>query len=281
MEVFHKADLITDKIKKLRASDKTIGFVPTMGALHEGHLSLIRICRQQNDYTLASIFVNPTQFNDQSDLKKYPRMPERDLAMLQDGGCDLVFMPGEKEIYPEPDTRQFDFGTLDKCMEGQFRPGHFNGVAQVVTRLFDIVLPHRAYFGLKDFQQLAIIKRVVKVLHYPVEIVPCPIVRENDGLAMSSRNMLLSPEERKTALNLSRSLFKAKKLKETHAPQAVREIITDQLHAIPGIRLEYFEIVTGSDLLPAGSWIAKDEIIGCLAARVGNVRLIDNINFSS
>lgn len=280
MEVFHLSALITNRIDRLRESGKTIGFVPTMGALHEGHLSLVRLCHQQNDIVVASIFVNPTQFNDKVDLYRYPRTPEKDMELLGSAGCDIVFMPGEKEIYPEPDTRQFDFGNLGSILEGKYRPGHFNGVAQVVTRLFDIIKPQRAYFGLKDFQQLAIIKKVTADLHYPVEIVPCPIIREPDGLAMSSRNMLLQPEERITALELSQSLFQARRMKESHAPAAVRQWVVEHLNAMPGISLEYFEIVSSRDLLPVDNWNGRDPVIGCLAARVGRIRLIDNINFS-
>ena len=281
MEVIYTAAQLAAKTVSFRKAGKSVGFVPTMGALHEGHLSLIRICRHQNDFAVASIFVNPTQFNDKNDLKKYPRMPEKDLDMLRTAGCDVVFMPGEKEVYPEPDTRVFDFGELDKVMEGKQRPGHFNSVAQVVTRLFDLVKPHRTYFGLKDFQQVAIIKKVVRDLHYPVEIVACPIVRESDGLAMSSRNMLLSTEERKRALNLSQSLFMAKKMKDQHTPAEVKRFVMDHISSSPGIEPEYFEIVDGTHLMPADTWEAPGYVIGCLAAHVGCVRLIDNINFSS
>jgi pantoate--beta-alanine ligase len=281
MEVFHKAAQVTARILGLKESGKSIGFVPTMGALHEGHLSLIRNCRKQNDVVVASIFVNPTQFNDKNDLERYPRMPEKDLEMLGSAGCDMVFMPGEPEIYPEPDTRQFDFGGLDRIMEGEHRPGHFNGVAQVVTRLFDIVKPNRAYFGLKDFQQLAIIKKITGDLQYAVEIVPCPIIRECDGLAMSSRNMLLSREERSRALILSQSLFLAKKMKDQQTPAEVKKFVIERINATPGVELEYFEIINGQDLRPADSWSSRDDVIGCVAARVGKIRLIDNINFSS
>jgi pantoate--beta-alanine ligase len=281
MEVYYKAIPLASRIKELRDSGKTIGYVPTMGALHEGHLSLIRICKQQNDFTVATIFVNPTQFNDKSDLERYPRMPEKDQALLESAGCDLVFLPDVKEVYPETDTRVFDFGNLDQVMEGEHRPGHFNGVAQVVTRFFDMIKPHRAYFGLKDFQQVAIIRKVTGDLHYPVEIVACPIVRECDGLAMSSRNMLLSSEERKKALALSQSLFMAKRLKEEHTPAEIKEIVVDYLHTTPGVELEYFEIIDGMTLLPTKVWNLQHDVIGCVAARVGKVRLIDNINFSS
>lgn len=281
MKVFHKKTLIAAEIQQLRESGKSIGFVPTMGALHEGHLSLVRMSREQNDITVVSIFVNPTQFNDKSDLEHYPRMPEKDQAMLRSAGCDIIFMPDEKEVYPEPDTRIFNFGGLDSVMEGKQRPGHFNGVAQVVTRLFDMVNPHRAYFGLKDFQQLAIVRKVVKDLKYAVEIVSCPIVRECDGLAMSSRNMLLDAGQRKQALILSQSLFTARELKHNHTPQEVIHKVSAQFEKSPGVKLEYFEIIDGITLKPAKEWSDDHEVIGCIAARVGKIRLIDNINFSS
>jgi pantoate--beta-alanine ligase len=281
MEVIYKKAPLSQRVRELKGLGKTIGFVPTMGALHEGHLSLIRISKQRDDITIASIFVNPNQFNDKDDLKRYPRMPEKDTSMLESAGCDIVFMPDENEMYPEPDNRVFDFGGLDNVMEGKQRPGHFNGVAQIVTRFFDVVEPHRAYFGLKDFQQLAIIKKVVSDLHYPVKVISCPIVRECDGLAMSSRNMLLSSAERKQALALSRTLFEAKKMKETHTVNEIKTFVTDQLQSAPGVETDYFEIIDGSTLLPATSWNSNDDVIGCVAARVGKIRLIDNINFSS
>lgn len=279
MEVFHKAGLLAQRIATLRAYGNTIGFVPTMGALHAGHLSLVRTCAQQNDITVASIFVNPTQFNDKRDLERYPRMPERDMDLLQSAGCRLVFMPDEREIYPEPDTREFDFGGLDRIMEGKHRPGHFRGVAQVVTRLFDIVTPHRAYFGLKDFQQLAIIRKVTTDLGYPVEIIPCPIVRESDGLAMSSRNILLDPEQRRAATILSAALFEARKRKARHSPAEVKQFVEGMIGDAPLVMLEYFEIVDAGSLQPVTTW-TNESVIGCLAARVGKIRLIDNINFS-
>jgi pantoate--beta-alanine ligase len=281
MELFHTSASVSKKTAHLRESGKTIGFVPTMGALHEGHLSLVRISRQQNDYTITSIFVNPNQFNNRKDLERYPRMPDFDKEVLAGTGCDFLFMPDEKQVYPEPDTRVFDFGGLDKMMEGTHRPGHFNGVAQVVTRLFDIVQPNKAYFGLKDFQQLAIIKKVTADLRYPVDIVGCPIIRECDGLAMSSRNMLLSAVERKQALMLSKMLFMAKEMKTGHQPAEVKQFVIQMLSTSPGIKLEYFEIIDGTNLLPVHSWEKGKSIIGCLAAGIGNIRLIDNINFSS
>ena len=194
----------------LKKEGKSVGFVPTMGALHEGHVSLVKKSIEQNDITVVSVFVNPTQFNNQEDLIKYPRTLDKDTSLLESVGADIVFAPLVKEIYPEPDTRQFDFGLLDKVMEGKFRPGHFNGVAQVVSRLFDIVKPDRAYFGEKDFQQLAIIRDMVKQYNFPIEIVPMPIIRELSGLAKSSRNQRLSETEKEQAVAISRILFKSK-----------------------------------------------------------------------
>jgi pantoate--beta-alanine ligase len=279
-EAFHKATLLTSRIVSIRESGKSVGLVPTMGALHEGHISLVKTSKQQNEYTVVSIFVNPTQFNNRQDLDRYPRMPGKDMEMLAEAGCDIVFMPDEREIYPEPDNRQFNFDGLDTTMEGKFRPGHFNGVAQVVTRLFDIVQPHRAYFGLKDFQQLAIIQKVVKDLHYQVEIVPCPIVRETDGLAMSSRNMLLSYEGRKKAVILSHVLSRAKEMKDSSTPDEVIKFVIHEIQKKPEIKLEYFEIIKSSNLTPAVTWDTGAEVIGCIAAWVDKIRLIDNINFS-
>jgi pantoate--beta-alanine ligase len=207
-------------------------------------------------------------------------MPEKDQEMLESAGCDILFLPDEKEVYPEPDTRQFDFGGLDRYMEGKHRPGHFNGVAQVVTRLFDILHPHKAYFGLKDYQQLAIIRKVTADLHYPVDIISCPIIRESDGMAMSSRNILLNEAERKRALVLSQSLFMAGKMKARHTPAEIKRFVMDNITSVPGVTLEYFEIVNGATLLPTDIWEVENGVIGCLAARVGKIRLIDNINFS-
>lgn len=266
-------------IQNLKHEGKNIGFVPTMGALHKGHISLVERCVADNDITVVSIFVNPTQFNDKNDLKNYPRMPERDIPMLEAAGVDIVFMPTEQEIYPEPDTRVFDFGMLDKVMEGKFRPGHFNGVAQVVSKLFDIVAPHRAYFGQKDYQQLAIIRAMVRMLGYTIEIVGCPIVREPDGLAMSSRNLLLSPEHRKSAPLIHKTLAEARN--KTHE-LSVKEMILwviNQVNADPNLKVEYFELADANTLLPVESWDHPNGIIGCIAVWAGNIRLIDNMMF--
>jgi pantoate--beta-alanine ligase len=268
-------------IGSLKISGHRTGFVPTMGALHEGHISLVNICKKENEITVVSIFVNPNQFNDKKDLENYPCMPEKDIKLLEEAGCDVVFMPGVAEIYPEPDTRSFDFGLLGEVMEGKHRPGHFNGVAQVVTRLFEIVKPDRAYFGLKDFQQLAIIKKVTKDFNLPVEIIPCPIVRESDGLAMSSRNTLLTPDERSHAARIYATLFRAREMAPDSSPDEIRKFVTGRINEDPYLQTEYFEIADDTTLQPIESWDQAGGKIGCVAVKVGKVRLIDNVNFSS
>jgi pantoate--beta-alanine ligase len=252
-----------------------------MGALHAGHISLVQTSKRQNDITVVSIFVNPTQFNNKEDLVRYPRTLDADLPLLEKEGCDFVFLPGEKEMYPEPDLRVFSFGNLDKVMEGKFRPGHFNGVAQIVTKLFDIVTPDRAYFGQKDFQQLAIIRKLTTDCRYPVEIVACPIVRESDGLAMSSRNMLLSPEERQHAALIFRTLLKAQKTGTSVSPGRLKKAVTDTINKDPFLNVEYFEIVDDKNLQPVKSWDNPGMKVGCIAVHAGKVRLIDNITFNS
>lgn len=256
---------------------KAIGFVPTMGALHEGHISLVKKCCEQNDICVVSIFVNPTQFNNQADLEKYPRTIEQDTKILEKAGASIVFVPSVEEIYPEPDTRQFDFGQLDKVMEGKFRPGHFNGVAQVVSRLFDIVKPDRAYFGEKDFQQLAIIRQMVRQCNIPVEIVPMPIRREESGLAMSSRNQRLNDEEKSEAVNIYRVLSESKKLNMHKAVEEIREKVIDDINKIGSLKVEYFEIVDGNTLQQITNWSETDYAVGCITVFCGDVRLIDNI----
>ena len=281
MEIFQSAQQIASRCQSLRAAGKIIGFVPTMGALHAGHLSLLRACHRESDITVVSIFVNPTQFNDKNDLLIYPRMPDSDAAMVEAEGCDIVFIPGEKEIYPEPDTRVFDFGGLDAVMEGKHRPGHFNGVAQVVTRFFEIIKPHRAYFGSKDFQQLAIIRKVTGDMNLPVEIVACPIIREPDGLAMSSRNMLLTPEQRMHAAVISQTLFRARTMTATHRVDEVKKFVTETINSDPLMETEYFEIAEDNTLQPVHAWSEPCSKTGCVAVKIGGIRLIDNINFSS
>lgn len=258
-------------------SGKKVGFVPTMGALHEGHISLIKKARSENDIVVCSIFVNPTQFNNPNDLAKYPRTPKRDSELLRNAGCDILFSPSVEEMYPEKDTRTFDFGGLDKVMEGAHRPGHFNGVAQIVSKLFDAVKPHNAYFGKKDFQQLVIIKYITKKLNLSVNIVPCETVREADGLAMSSRNLLLNEEERKVASQLSKVLFFVKEKADELSVKELIEKVNEMLSVSALIKLEYFEIVDADTLLPVNK-ILPGKTVACIAAFVGNVRLIDNIS---
>lgn len=264
-------------IQKQISEGKTIGFVPTMGALHEGHLIIIKRAVQENDFVVVSIFVNPIQFNNPEDLEKYPRNLNEDIQKLEDTGCKLVFAPSVEEIYPEPDLTDFDFGQLDKVMEGKFRPGHFKGVAIVVKRLFEIVTPHKAYFGEKDFQQLAIIKRMVNILQIPVEIVPCPIVREPDGLAMSSRNARLTKEERSEAPLIYKTLSGIKENYSWFIPDGVKQLIRGEIQDSPFFRLEYVDIVDTETLQPFDDWDDVEHAVVCVAVFVGSVRLIDNI----
>jgi pantoate--beta-alanine ligase len=267
------------EVLKVRKSGKTIGFVPTMGALHQGHISLQQRARNENDFTVCSIFVNPIQFNNPEDLEKYPRTEEEDLRKLRDSGCDLVFMPAAQEMYPEKNTVKYEFDHLDKVMEGEFRPGHFNGVAVVVKKLFDIIQPHNAYFGEKDFQQLAIIKALVKMIRIPVEIIPCPTLREPSGLAMSSRNERLSPEDRETASVIYKTMCQAKNKVPAMAPAEIEAWVKQEIIAANGMRMEYFNLVDAETLLPVQEWKAGQAVRGCLAAYIGGVRLIDNILF--
>jgi pantoate--beta-alanine ligase len=255
------------------------GFVPTMGALHPGHLALVRQAVAENDVVVVSIFVNPTQFNDKNDLLQYPRTLEADCRLLEASGAAIVFAPSVEEIYPEPDQRVFDFGTLATVMEGKFRPGHFNGVAQVVSRLFDRVQPDRAYFGEKDFQQLAIIRAMVKQLQLPVEIIVHPIVREPDGLAMSSRNTRLSPELRKNAVAISKALFASRNEKNRLSVADLKRAVIEEINAVPGLETEYFEIVDGNSLQAVSDWKDSAFVVGCIAVYAGAVRLIDNIGY--
>lgn len=268
---------VSAAVVKWKSEQQRIGFVPTMGALHQGHISLINRSVAENDKTVVSIFVNPTQFNDPNDLKNYPRNLEKDLALLASTGCDLVFSPSVIEMYPEPDTRQFNFGPIEQVMEGAHRPGHFNGVAQVVSKLFDIVSPHKAYFGEKDFQQLAIIKNMVQQLNYSIDIVPCAIVREFDGLAMSSRNALLTPEQRTLAVQISKTLFEAQKKAGILSVNDLKRWVINTLNEIEGFETDYFDIVDDLSLQPIANWNHPTPIHGCVAVKVGRIRLIDNV----
>ncbi|MGL5226998.1 MAG: pantoate--beta-alanine ligase [Bacteroidales bacterium] len=264
-------------INQAREEGKKIGFVPTMGALHNGHIQLVKRCVAENEFAVVSVFVNPTQFNDKNDLLKYPRTLEADCKLLEEAGCNLVFAPTVDEVYPEEDTRLFDFGQLDKVMEGEFRPGHFNGVAQVVSKLFDMVTPDNAYFGEKDFQQLAIIRQMVKQLNSPVEIHPCPIVREESGLAMSSRNTRLTPEQLAEAPKIYQTLLASKAMKETKSVSEVKAWVINELNKNEFFRVEYFDIVDGLTLQSLNNWSESGYAVGCIAVFCGEVRLIDNI----
>lgn len=257
--------------------DKTIGFVPTMGALHQGHISLVERARAECDTVVVSVFVNPTQFNDKTDLKNYPRTPEADAAMLEAAGVDYVLFPSVEEIYPEPDTRIFDFGQVDKVMEGATRPGHFNGVAQVVSRLFAIVEPDKAYFGEKDFQQIAVIRAMMAQLGLTLEIVDCPIIRDTDGLALSSRNTLLTPEHRAAAPHIYQVLSAATTKLGEMTPQQLTAWVVEQVESNPLLKVIYFQAVDALSLQQVENWTDSQRIQGCIAVQAGQIRLIDNI----
>lgn len=254
-----------------------VGFVPTMGALHAGHRSLVERARKECQTVVVSVFVNPTQFNDKNDLRNYPRTPEADLALLAQAGADVVFMPTVCEMYPEPDTRQFDFGQIDKVMEGATRPGHFNGVAQVVSRLFDIVNPAKAYFGEKDFQQIAVIKAMNRQLGIAVEIVECPIVRDSDGLALSSRNALLDEEHRKSAPQIYATIKLAAEKAGKMTPAELKAWVTEQVERDGTMKVIYFQAVDALSLQEVAAWEDSDRIQGCIAVQAGAIRLIDNV----
>ena len=279
MKLIHTVQELRTELNAQRLAGKKIGFVPTMGALHEGHASLVKLAVAENDVVVVSDFVNPTQFNDQNDLLKYPRTLEADCELLEKVGAHYVFAPSVEEIYPEPDTRQFSYAPLDTVMEGKFRPGHFNGVCQVVSKLIMMVEPHCAYFGEKDFQQLAIIREMVKQMNFPIRIVGCPIVRESDGLALSSRNARLSDIQRGQALNISKTLFASKEYAATHTVEETQAFVEQAIAASEGFELEYFEIVDGLTLQKIAGWDDTDYAVGCITVFCGEVRLIDNIKF--
>ena len=279
MKIVHTIKELQATLADLRAQQKSVGLVPTMGALHEGHASLVKRSVAENDATVVSVFVNPTQFNDPTDLEKYPRTLEADCRLLEACGATLAFAPAVAEMYPEPDTRTFSYAPLDTVMEGAFRPGHFNGVCQIVSKLFYAVEPDRAYFGEKDFQQLAIIREMVKQLQLPLQIVGCPIVREADGLALSSRNARLTPEQRQQALQISQTLFASRTFGATHSVSETCQFVEEAIAAAPGLRLEYFELVDGRTLQTIRQWEDTDYAVGCITVFCGEVRLIDNIKY--
>ncbi|MDI3505903.1 MAG: pantoate--beta-alanine ligase [Bacteroidota bacterium] len=279
MEIVKSITLLDDVLNAFRKKGKTIGLVPTMGALHEGHAALVKRCVAENDIAVVSVFVNPTQFNNPEDLRLYPRTLEADCALLEKLDVDVVFAPDVDEMYPEPDTRVFDFGMLDKVMEGRFRPGHFNGVAQIVSKLFYAVKPDKAYFGEKDFQQLAIIREMVKQLQIPVEIIAVPIVREQSGLALSSRNMRLTPQQRETASEIFKTLEMSADLIEKQSVEDVKKFVVNRINNHDALSVEYFEIVDGETLQAIFDWTDSQYIVGCIAVFCGEVRLIDNIRY--
>jgi len=281
MIVFKTQKEIGATLDKARANGKSIGLVPTMGALHAGHASLVKRSVKENDVTAVSVFVNPTQFNDKNDLRNYPRTLEADCKLLESLGATYVFAPSVEEIYPVPDTRQFSYPPTDSVMEGARRPGHFNGVCQIVSKLFYIVKPTRAYFGEKDYQQIAVVRAMVDDLKIPVEICPCPIVREQSGLALSSRNTLLSESERRTAVCISQALRTSVQFANTHTVAETHDLVVGALNATKGLEVEYFEIVNGKTLQPVSSWDDAESVVGCITVYCGKqpVRLIDNIKY--
>ena len=281
MKVITTISELDAELSAARAENRSIGLVPTMGALHAGHLSLVERAIAENDVTVVSIFVNPTQFNDKTDLANYPRTLEADCTLLEKAGATIAFAPLVETMYPEPDTRHFSYPPTDTVMEGSRRPGHFNGVCQIVSKLFMLVKPGKAYFGEKDFQQIAVIKAMVADLKLPVEICACPIVRETSGLALSSRNTLLSKAEKEIAVNISRTLKESIDYAKTHSVAETQEYVTDSLNAIDGLRVEYYEIVNGDTLQDINDWNDAPYVVGCITVFCGSrpVRLIDNIKY--
>lgn len=275
MKAFATVKELREALRAVR--NGKVGFVPTMGALHEGHISLVERARKECDTVVVSVFVNPTQFNDKTDLKNYPRTPESDAAMLEAAGVDYVLFPTVEEIYPEPDTRVFEFGLVDKVMEGATRPGHFNGVAQVVSRLFAIVEPDKAYFGEKDFQQIAVIRAMVAQLGLKVEIVDCPIIRDTDGLARSSRNTLLDKAHRAAAPHIYEVLSAAASKTGEMTPDELSTWVVEQVNAEPLLETIYFQAVDALTMQQVHSWDESPRIQGCIAVQAGAIRLIDNI----
>jgi len=275
-------------LQEYRNQGKSIGLVPTMGALHEGHASLVRRSINENDVTVVSIFLNPTQFNDKTDLAKYPRTLEADCQLIENcekaqegNGIVIAFAPSVEEIYPEPDTRHFSYPPTDTVMEGAFRPGHFNGVCQIVSKLFMMVEPDRAYFGEKDYQQIAVIRRMVDDLGMKLQIVPCPVVREPGGLALSSRNTLLTPEEREIANHIYQTLKESKQLVGEKSVQEVHDWVVDQINQVPGLKVQYYSIVDGRTLADISDWHETDDIVGCITVFCGSqpIRLIDHVRY--
>ncbi|MBO4826763.1 MAG: pantoate--beta-alanine ligase [Prevotella sp.] len=281
MIVFNSIVALQNALFDDRKAGKSIGLVPTMGALHEGHASLVRRSVKENDVTVVSVFLNPTQFNDKGDLERYPRTLDADCALLESVGADYVLAPSVEEMYPIPDTRQFEFPPVSTVMEGAKRPGHFNGVCQVVSRLFYIVRPDRAYFGEKDWQQIAVVKQLVKYIGMNIQIVECDIVRDEDGLAKSSRNTLLAPDERAIAPAIYKALKSSVAFAKNHTVAETHDSVVNEINAIDGLEVEYFEIVNGDTLLGVENWENADHVVGCITVYCGKtpIRLIDHIKY--
>ncbi len=279
MEKISTVKELQSRLDAVRKEGKTIGLVPTMGALHQGHMSLIERARKENDIVVVSIFVNPTQFNNPDDLRTYPRTVDADCALLEAAGVDFALVPSVEEMYPVPDNRVFDLGPVAEVMEGPMRPGHFNGVAQIVSKLFAIVNPKRAYFGEKDFQQIAVIRKMVELEGFDLEIVPCPIKRHDDGLAMSSRNVRLTPEQREIAPAIYRTLKSSVDWAKTHSVEETKKYVIDEVNSFPQMQVEYYEIVDGITMQPITEWSQSACPAGCITCYCGDVRLIDNIKY--
>ena len=281
MKIFDNIVDLQNELFYLRKANKKIGLVPTMGALHQGHASLVKQCVADNDITIVSVFLNPTQFNDPKDLERYPRTFEEDCKILNEVGADIVFAPTPKEMYPTPDNRHFEFPPTSTVMEGAKRPGHFNGVCQVVSRLFYITKPHNAYFGEKDWQQICVIKQLVKYLNLDINIIECPIIREESGLAMSSRNALLTSEERAIAANIYRILKESVAKKDSLSVDELQQEVINSINAIDQLEVEYFEIVDGNTLETVHSWNDSPYIVGCITVYCGAtpIRLIDHVKY--
>lgn len=281
MEIIRTVAELKKAVAQMKAEGKTVGFVPTMGALHAGHISLVDRARRENGAVVVSVFVNPTQFNNPTDLQTYPRTEEADCEKLKTAGVDIAFIPSVEEMYPQPDTRQFDLGEVAATMEGPMRPGHFNGVAQVVSKLFSFVKPDRAYFGEKDFQQIAVIRKMVELEKFPVEIVDCPICRELDGLALSSRNVRLTPENRAVAPAIHKVLEKSVAWAHEHSLEDTRRLVVEELNSYPQLEVEYYEIVDPLTMQSLADWNTPHNgvAVGCITCYCGDVRLIDNIKY--
>ncbi len=280
MEIIRTVAQLRKAVETAKLNQKKIGLVPTMGALHEGHMSLVQSACADNDVVIVSVFVNPTQFNNANDLQTYPRTEEADCEKLRQAGVHIAFVPSVEEVYPEPDTRIFNLGPVAEVMEGAMRPGHFNGVAQVVSRLFEMVRPDRAYFGEKDFQQIAVIRRMVELEGFNLEIVPCPIVRADDGLALSSRNVRLSEHQRDVAPNIHRILKESLKWAETLGVEETATRVADAINQFPEMEVEYYKVVDKKTPQPVTDWYADGHgAVGCITVYLGDVRLIDNIKY--